>query len=46
MLIDDARLILAAWRDCLVSDSSVVSWADRVIESSLPEDLPEWLLPC
>jgi len=44
MLIDDGRLILAAWRDRLVSDSSVVSWADRVIESSLPEDLPEWLL--
>lgn len=44
MLTEDARLILGAWRERLVSDSSVVSWADRIIESRPPEDLPEWLL--
>jgi hypothetical protein len=44
MLIEDAQLILGAWRERLVTDASVISWADRVIASMAAAELPEWLM--
>jgi hypothetical protein len=43
-MIDDARLLLAAWRERLVSDAEVIAWADRMLERVPVSDLPSWLL--
>ena len=40
----EAQGILGAWREHLVSDQQVIEWADRVIEVTRAEDIPEWLL--
>jgi hypothetical protein len=44
MLLEQARQILGAWRERLVSDQSVVNRADKEIQSTPPAELPEWLL--
>ena len=44
MLIDDARQILAVWRERLLSDEDVRAWSWRMIERTPADDLPDWLL--
>lgn len=44
MLIDDARWILAAWRDRLLDDDDVQAWTLEAIDSTPAADLPAWLL--
>jgi hypothetical protein len=44
MLIDDARWILAAWRERILDDQDVRTWALEVIDSTSAPDIPEWLL--
>jgi hypothetical protein len=44
MLIDDARQILAVWRERLLADEDVRAWSWRMIERTSADDLPEWLL--
>jgi len=45
MLIDDARWILAAWRDRLLDDDDVRAWTHEVVDSTeVDADMPEWLL--
>lgn len=44
MLIDDARWILAAWRDRLLDDDDVRAWTLEAIDSTPAADLPAWLL--
>ena len=44
MLIDDARWILAAWRDRLVDDDDVRTWSLGALDTIPPADSPDWLL--
>jgi hypothetical protein len=44
MLVDDARLILAAWREPLLGDDDVRAWSYRVLEAIPALELPQWLL--
>lgn len=43
-LVDDARDLLAAWRDGLVRDDDLVAWADDVLKELPSASVPEWLL--
>src|SRR4029078_7554216 len=42
--VDDARKVLAAWQDDLVTDSEVAAWAAELVDATPVADLPEWLL--
>jgi len=44
LLEDDARWILAAWRDRLLDEDDVRSWSAEMLEVIPAVDVPEWLL--
>jgi hypothetical protein len=44
MLIDDARAMLAAWREGLATDAQVAAWASEALDATAVADLPAWLL--
>jgi len=44
MQTDDARMVLAAWRENVLTDAQVAEWAAEALEATPAKDLPEWLL--
>lgn len=44
MQTDDARRVLAAWRENLLTDAQVAEWAAEELDATPANDLPEWLL--
>jgi hypothetical protein len=44
LLVDDARLILAAWQERLLTEDDVREWSYQVLDAVPAAELPEWLL--
>jgi hypothetical protein len=44
MHTDDARRVLAVWRENLLTDAQVADWAAEALDATPANDLPEWLL--
>lgn len=43
-LTDDARYVLAAWQERLITTKQVVRWADGAIGATAEQPIPRWLL--